>query len=153
MSVTDQVRELYLRLLRGWNNRNEAAIAKCFSDDGIMIGFDGSIAQGRTAIRNHLSPIFANHPTARFVAIVRVINEMNNSGILLADAGMIPPEANQIIPAANARQTIVAEVNSERLDIKLFQNTPVALHWDENSRQELSVELNNAFRERGLLPE
>lgn len=62
---SDDLRALYLQLLRGWNNRDASAMAECFSIDGAMIGFDGSMAEGRTAIQAHLSPIFADRPVRR----------------------------------------------------------------------------------------
>jgi uncharacterized protein (TIGR02246 family) len=128
-------------------------MAECFSTEGIMIGFDGSVAEGGTAIRQHLSPIFADHPTAAFVAIVRTTHSSGSAAILRADVGMVPPGAMEINPAANARQTIVAGEEGGRWKIKLFQNTPAALHGDEKGREALSAELNAAFKERGPLPD
>jgi uncharacterized protein (TIGR02246 family) len=153
LSEGDELRALYLRLLRGWNDRNVDVMAECFSSEGIMIGFDGSVAEGSTAIREHLSPIFADHPTAAFVAIVRTARRFGSVGILRADVGMVPPGAPEINPAANARQTIVAGKQGSRWQIQLFQTTPAALHWDEKGREVLSAELNAAFKERGPLPD
>ena len=153
MSSTDELRALYLRLLRGWNDRDANAMAECFSDNGIMIGFDGSLAHGRAAIREHLSPIFADHPTAAFVTIIRTTRKTGGVGILLADVGMVPPDAREINPAANARQTIVAAEEGGRWQVELLQNTPAALHWDEDRREALSAELSAVFGERGLLPD
>lgn len=153
MSSMDDFRALYLRLLQGWNDRDATVMAECFSDSGIMIGFDGSVAEGRTAIREHLSPIFADHPTAAFVTILRATRKVGSAGILLADVGMVLPGATEINPAANARQTVVASEEDGRWQIGLFQNTPAALHWDEKGRESLSAELNAAVRQRGLLPD
>jgi uncharacterized protein (TIGR02246 family) len=153
VSITDELRALYLRILRGWNDRNADAMAECFSDTAIMIGFDGSLAEGRAAIRDHLSPIFADHPTAAYVAIIRTTHETGDAGILLADVGMVPPGSTAINSAANARQTIVVGEADGRWQVNLFQTTPAALHRDEAGRETLSAELNAAFGERGLLPE
>ena len=153
MPTTDETRSLYLRLLRAWNDRDAAAMAECFADDGIMIGFDGSVADGRAGIREHLSPIFADHPTAAYVPIVRTVREAGTAGVLLADVGMVPPGAAEVNPQANARQTLVCEAADGPCRIALFQNTPAALHWDDAGRAALHAELNAAYRERGPLPE
>lgn len=108
-------------------------------------------------IRKHLSPI-ADHPTAAFVAIIRTTRRIGSAGILLAgiflaDVGMVPPGAEEINPAANARQTMVANKDGDGWRVGLFQNTPVSLHWDEKGREALSAELNASFKRRGLLPD
>jgi uncharacterized protein (TIGR02246 family) len=153
MSSTNDLRALYLRLLRGWNDRDANTMAECFAENGIMIGFDGSLAEGQAPIRDHLSPICADHPTAAYVAIIPATRETEGAGILLADVGLVPPGATEINSAANARQTIVAGDVSGRWLAELFQTTPAALHWDEAGREALSAELNAAFGERGLLPD
>lgn len=65
MTSTEDVRRLYLRLPLAWNDRDAAAMADCFADDGVMIGFDGSLVDGRARIVEHLTPIFADHPDRR----------------------------------------------------------------------------------------
>ncbi|WP_101587105.1 SgcJ/EcaC family oxidoreductase [Brevibacterium jeotgali] len=141
MDTTDGVRELYLRLLRAWNDRDAQAMGDCFATDGAMIGFDGSIVDGRTRVIEHLAPIFADHPTASYVTIVRSVRSVGDTAILLADAGMRRPGADAIIPEANARQTIVATRSGDAWSIDLFQNTPAALHGDEDGRTALTAEL------------
>lgn len=152
MSDTNELRSLYRQILQAWNDRKSNELAECFSSDGVMIGFDGSLAEGNAAIRDHLAPIFANHPTAAFVTIIRSMRRFGSGGILVADVGMVPPGETEINPAANARQTMVAGERSGRWQVELFQNTPAALHWDEEGRKALSAELNSAFAERGLFP-
>lgn len=152
--MTDgDVRGLYLRLLGAWNSRDAHAMAECFHDDGIMIGFDGSLADGNVAIQEHLSPIFADHPTAVYVTIIRSIRGAGTSRILLADAGMIPPGSTELNSAATARQTMISDKTADgEWRIMLFQNTPAALHWDDAARKTLSDELRTAYLDRGLLP-
>ncbi len=152
MSTADEISDLYRQLLTAWNERDAAAFAECFSADGIMIGFDGSVVTGPAEILNHLTPIFADHPTAAFVAVIRTIRATADAHLLLADAGMVPPGAAETIPEANARQTVVAEPSSTGWTIALFQNTPAALHWNDAEREALSAELNAALAERGPLP-
>ncbi|TSI13873.1 SgcJ/EcaC family oxidoreductase [Brevibacterium aurantiacum] len=152
MSADNEVRTLYLRLLTAWNERDAHAMSACFAAEGVMIGFDGSVTDGASSVLDHLSPIFADHPTAQFVTLIRSVRGTGNVRILLADAGMVPPGAAQINPDANARQSLVARRTDETWQVELFQNTPTALHWDEALRISLSEELNTARRERGLLP-
>lgn len=152
MSADDDVRALYLRLLTAWNERDAHAMSACFAAEGIMIGFDGSVAEGAASILEHLSPIFADHPTAPFVTLVRSIRGTEDVRVLLADVGMVPPGASQINPDANARQSVVARCSGDIWQIVLFQNTPTSLHWDEAERDAITQELNAAYAEQGLLP-
>lgn len=141
-SVDDALSTLYARLLDGWNRRDAGAMAACFAPHGTMIGFDGSLSEGPAAIESHLSPVFADHPTARFVAIVRGTRQIGDGGLLRADAGMVPPGGTEVNPAANARQVVVARDAGEGWRIELFQNTPAALHWDEAQRETLTRDLD-----------
>ncbi|WP_328399125.1 SgcJ/EcaC family oxidoreductase [Streptomyces sp. NBC_00390] len=67
------VRDLYSRLLDAWNRRSADGFAGLFADDGTIIGFDGSVQSGAARIRDHRSPVFADHPTAAYVATVREV--------------------------------------------------------------------------------
>lgn len=85
------VHELYRTLIEAWNNRDAAAMARCFAPDGTQIGFDGSEAVGPEDIRAHLGPIFADHPTAAFVTKVVDVQHLAPDVVLLrAVAGMVP---------------------------------------------------------------
>ena len=141
-SMDDALRTLYARLLDGWNRRDAGAMAACFAPYGTMIGFDGSLSEGPNAIESHLAPVFADHPTARFVAIVRGTRQLGDAGLLRADAGMVPPDGTAVNPAANARQVVVASGAGAGWRIELFQNTPAALHWDETQREALTRDLD-----------
>lgn len=148
----DEAYALYIRLLRSWNERDAEAMADCFSEGGISIGFDGSVADGRANIQDHLTPIFAHHATAAYVSIVRTVRGEGDVRVLLADVGMVPPGASEVKPEANARQTVVARKSEGTWQVELFQNTPAALHWDDAARETLTAELNSAYAERGPLP-
>ncbi|WP_158726679.1 SgcJ/EcaC family oxidoreductase [Tomitella fengzijianii] len=151
--MADRLRILYLGLLHAWNERDAEAMAACFTDGGIMIGFDGSLAEGGPAIRDHLAPIFRDHPTAAFLTVLRARRATSRGGILLADVAMVPPGGDQLIPATLARQTLVAEECDGDIRVALFQNTPTDLDWDDEGRKALLGELGRAFKDRGLLPE
>src|SRR5215213_8499480 len=98
MSSTDTIssdhpiRRLYEQILIAWNQQDALAMAAQFEENGNLIGFDGSQADSRTAIEDHLRPIFADHPTATYVAKVREIRMLGrNVGVLRSVVGMIPP--------------------------------------------------------------
>jgi uncharacterized protein (TIGR02246 family) len=122
------VRELYAHLLQAWNGRNAEDFSALFSADGTMIGFDGTAMTGRQ-IPGHLKPIFADHPTATYVAKVREARELGSGAVLLrAIAGMVPPGRRELNPALNAVQTVVAERHDDGWAVVLFQNTPAQYH-------------------------
>jgi hypothetical protein len=56
-----------------------------FAEDGNLVGFDGSQADSRNAIEDHLRPIFADHPTAIYAAKVREIMKRTVSTGLAGD--------------------------------------------------------------------
>src|SRR4029450_4961754 len=71
--IMDDAVALYRKLLQAWNDRDAAAFARLFSDDGSIVGFDGSTADNKADIQAHLQPIFADHPTAAYVGKVRAV--------------------------------------------------------------------------------
>ena len=146
------LQQLYIRLLKGWNDRDAGAMASCFSDSGTLIGFDGSVVEGRQAVERHLAPIFADHPTPAFVTVVRAARMLGQTGMLRADVGMVPAGETAVKAEANARQVMVAGLVDGAWRVELFQNTPAALHWDEAGRAALTQELNDAYRQRGPFP-
>jgi uncharacterized protein (TIGR02246 family) len=102
MNAAD-VRDLYERMIAGWNAGDAAAMTRDFADDGQMVGFDGSEAGGREQIASHLAGIFADHKVASFVTLVHEVREIAPNVMLLrAHAGMVPPGKSEINRAANA---------------------------------------------------
>jgi uncharacterized protein (TIGR02246 family) len=117
------VRELYSRLLDAWNRRSATDFGAEFAMDGSMVGFDGSQATGREIV-DHLAPIFADHPTATYVAKVRDVRPIGERAVLLrAIAGMIPPGQSELKPDVNAVHSVLAEERGGAWRIVLFQNT------------------------------
>jgi uncharacterized protein (TIGR02246 family) len=122
------VRDLYAHLLDAWNRRDPDAFAALFAPDGTSVGFDGSAAVG-AGIADHLRPIFTDHPTATYVAKVRLVRAVGADGaVLRAIVGMVPPGGDDLNPATNAHQTLVAERTDGDWRIVLFQNTPAQYH-------------------------
>ena len=142
-----EIRMLYQQLLDSWNRRNTHDFAALFAESGNVVGFDGSVIDGRDAIATHLEQIFANHPTAAYLAKIREVRLLTPEVALLrAVAGMVPPGQNDINPAVNAVQSLVVAKQAGRWQIALFQNTPAQFHGQPELAQQLTTEL------RELLP-
>jgi uncharacterized protein (TIGR02246 family) len=151
MSYDHPIRLLYEQILIAWNQQDAAAMAARFEEDGNIVGFDGSQANSRAAIEDHLRPIFADHPTAAYVAIVREIRMLGRDvGLLRAVVGMIPPNSDDINPAGNTIQTLVAIQNADGWQAALFQSTPAAWHGRPQDSADLTEELPDVMR-RGLI--
>jgi uncharacterized protein (TIGR02246 family) len=128
MSEDAAVRDLYAQLIDSWNGRDAEVYAALFAEDGVLIGFDGSQATG-AEILEHLRPIFADHPTAAYVFKVRDVRPLGpNARLLRAIVGMVPPGQQELNPALNAIQTLVAEQHAGSWRIVLFHNTPAQYH-------------------------
>ena len=150
ISSDHPIGRLYEQILIAWNQRDAPAMAAYFEEDGNLIGYDGSQADSRATIEDHLRPIFADHPTAAYVAKVREIRMLSsNVGILRAVVGMIPPGSDDVNPAGNTIQTLVAVQNADRWQAALFQSTPAAWHGRPQDSAALTEELREVMR-RGL---
>lgn len=145
------VERLYRQLLDAWNRRSAADYAALFAGGGTVVGFDGSQMAGPAGIQAHLEPIFRDHPTALYVSIVREVRGLADGVALLrADAGMVPPGADDINPAVNAVQILIASrAPGADWRIEHFQNTPAAFHGRPELAQALSDELRQQLRSRG----
>ncbi len=156
MSSTDTassghpIRRLYEQILIAWNQQDAPAMAVHFEEDGNLVGYDGSQPDSRAAIEDHLRPIFADHPTAAYVAKVREIRMLGrDAGILRAVVGMIPPGSDDINPAGNTIQTLLAVAGTDGWRAALFQSTPAAWHGRSQDIAALTEELREVVR-RGL---
>ena len=137
---------LYEQLLDAWNNRDAAAFAALFAEDGSVVGFDGSPMNGRAEIASALEGIFGSHPTARYVAKVREIRRLGADVLLLRSVvGMMPPGKDELNPAVNAIQSLVAVERGADLRIALLHNTPAAFHGRPEMAEQLTRELTDAL--------
>ena len=147
MSDEGEVRALFHELLGCWNRRSADDYAALFTEDARLVGFDGSTEEGREAIRSHLSGVFADHPTAAYVAKVRGVRFLSPEvAVLGAVAGMVPPGQADLLAAANAVQTLAAVRGGGRWRIALFPNTPAAFHGRPELAEELTAELREVLR-------
>ena len=147
MPDTDHLEKLYRDLLDAWNRRDAAAYARLFRSTGSIVGFDGSVANGREEIEAHLRPIFTDHPTARYVGKVREVRILGQSALVRAVAGMIPPGGREIMPDRNAIQTVVASIEPDGgWSIEMFQNTPARFDGRPDEAARLTRELQAEVR-------
>jgi len=138
----NEVRSLYHELLSTWNKRDAGAMAGTFAEEGELIGFDGSQVAGRAAIEEHLSPIFANHPTAPFYGKIRNVRFLApDVAVLRAVAGMVPVGQSDINPKLNTLHTMIAVQQETGWRIMLFQNTPAQFHGRPELVEALTEEL------------
>jgi len=147
MNAEDEIRSLYAALIERWNARDAAGFAGLMEPDVTVVGFDGSPLDGAAAVEKSMRAIFANHPTAAFVTIVRGVRLIGaDVGILRAAAGMVPPGKDDIMPDRNAIQSLAAHHDGERWRIALFQNTPALFHGRPEALEALNGELREALR-------
>jgi uncharacterized protein (TIGR02246 family) len=143
----NEVRELYEHVLASWNRRDARGFAALFQDNGECIGFDGSQLIGRAEIAETLRQIFADHLTAPYFGKIKAVRFVGaHVAIVRAIVGMVPPGKEDLEPALNAVQTLVATRNEGTWQIALFQNTPAQLHGRPELVQRMTEEL------RQLLP-
>jgi uncharacterized protein (TIGR02246 family) len=150
MAVDEKaIRSLYDSMIDGWNRGDSAAMTRDFAEHAHIVGFDGSQENGRRRIREYLAGIFADHPVAAFVTLVREVREIvPGAAILRANAGMVPPGQAEINPKTNAVQSLIAAEHDGRWQVELFQNTPAAWHGREADVQTLTAELQAAWDTR-----
>lgn len=145
----DEVVKLYQELLRNWNDNNAKAWASLFADDGLIIGFDGSQANGPGEIYDHLSSIFAQHRTGIYISIVRDVKYLaGDVALLRADAGMITPGRQDVNPALNVVQTLIVKRQGGSIKALLFQNTPAAFHNRPDLKEEFTNQLRKLWRKQ-----
>src|SRR6186997_1235137 len=136
------IESIYGKLINAWNEMNAEAFAALFAENANMIGFDGSMANSRREIQEHLSAIFADHQPAKFITIIKEIRFLSPSVALLrAAVGMVPRGQKEINPKTNAIQSLIVIKENEQFSIALFQNTPAAFHGRPELVEEMTKEL------------
>lgn len=138
----NEVKALYQKLIAGWNAHDGEAMAAPFADDGVIIGFDGSLSSGKQTISTEMASIFADHETGRYAVKVESIRVLGPEAVILrAIAGLVPPGRAAINPETNSHQTVVAEGQNGEWSIVLFQNTPAQFHGRPELVEDMTREL------------
>ena len=82
------------------------------------------------------------------MTIVRDVRQIANDVTLLrANTGLIPPGKNDIDPALNAVQSMVAVQKSATWKIALFHNTPAKLDMRPDLAKQLTEQLRAKMRQ------
>ena len=127
-SQRSQLISLYEALIKSWNSRDAKSMAGLYATGGGQIGFDGSQISGPGDIEIHLAPIFRDHPTGRFVFIIREVKLLGDAvGLVRAIAGMVSRDGSDINSSLNTVQSMLARKQRSLWKVELFQNTPARL--------------------------
>jgi uncharacterized protein (TIGR02246 family) len=150
------IRALYSRLLSGWNRDSGEDFAAPFAEDGEVVGFDGSLSEGRVGIAEQMQQIFDDHATGSYVGKVKTVRKLGSDAALLrAVAGVVPAGAEDLEPKLNAVQALVAARVDGQWRVVLYQNTPAQFHGRpelaETLTRELRAELSRARSPDGAL--
>ena len=117
-------------------------MAAPFAEDGVIIGFDGSVSSGKQTISSEMANIFADHETGRYAVKVNAVRELGQRAVILrANAGLVTPGQTAIRYETNSHQTVVAEARDGQWRIVLFQNTPALFHGRPSLVEEMTREL------------
>ena len=147
LSQRSQLISLYEALIKCWNNRDAKGMAGLYANGGGQIGFDGSQISGPGDIEKHLAPIFRDHPTGRFVFIIREVKLFGEAlGLVRAIAGMVPPNGTDINSSLNAVQTMLARKQRSLWKVELFQNTPARLDGQPDDVAAMTRELQSVVK-------
>jgi uncharacterized protein (TIGR02246 family) len=142
-------RELYTRLIEAWDKRNARDFALLFASDGGIVGFDGSQVNGQLEVGAHLTEIFSHHQTPSYVSIVREVRSLaDDVALLRANTGLVPSGKDDIDPALNAVQSMVAVQKGGAWKVALFHNTPASFHDRPDLAKKLTEELRSKLKER-----
>jgi uncharacterized protein (TIGR02246 family) len=147
MENKESIQSLYKKWIDNWNHRDAQAMAQILAEDCNLVGYDGSQMNGRDEVTKTLGKIFADHPTAHYITLIREVKFLAPTvAVLRADAGMVPRGKTELNPAVNAVQTLIAVEKNGRWQISVFQNTPAAFHGRPEAVQKLTEELQQALR-------
>jgi uncharacterized protein (TIGR02246 family) len=142
-------RELYAHLIEAWDKRNARDFALLFASDANVVGFDGSQVNGQLEVGAHLTEIFSHHQTPHYVWIIREVRLIATDVTLLrANSGLVPNGKDDIEPALNAVQSMVAVKKGGAWKIALFQNTPSALDMRPDLAKQLTEELRSRLKQK-----
>jgi uncharacterized protein (TIGR02246 family) len=142
-------RELYARLIEAWDKRNARDFVLLFASDANVVGFDGSQVNGQLEVGAHLTEIFSHHQTPRYVSIIRDVRLIATDVTLLrANTGLVPAGKDDIEPALNAVQSMVAVKKGGAWKVALFQNTPATLDQRPDLAKQLTDELRSRLKQK-----
>jgi uncharacterized protein (TIGR02246 family) len=141
-----QIRGLYQKILHGWNIGSGSALADQFTEDGEIVGFDGTQINGRKEISSNLQEIFDKYGSNRnrFVGKTKNVKFLTPGIALMhAIAGMVMAGHSEINPQLNSIQRLVFVKRDKEWRVAALQNTPAQFHGRPDEVQTLTEELSH----------
>jgi uncharacterized protein (TIGR02246 family) len=134
------LRALYDELMQGWNDGSGARFAGVFTENGDLVGFDGTHLQGRQVIVNFQQVLFDKWlKGTRLIGAVHDLRFLGpDTAVMHAIGDMLKRGATKPQRARASIQTLTAVRTDEGWRIAAFQNTRVRpigtgflafLHW------------------------
>jgi uncharacterized protein (TIGR02246 family) len=119
------VRALYQQLMDGWNQGSGAAFAAVFTEDGDLVGFDGTHFKGRQEIAPFHQQLFDKWlKGSRLVGRVEDVRFLSPDVALMhAVGGTVMRGKSEPAPERDSIQTLVAVRQNGEWRLAAFQNT------------------------------
>ena len=121
------VRDLYRKMLGGWNEGSGAAFAAPFAEDGCLVAFDGTRFEGREEISSFHQELFD-----RWMKGTRLVGEVGDVRFLGPDVAVMHAVGSTVMrgksepsPERDSIQTLVAVRRDDGWRVAAFQNTRV----------------------------
>ncbi len=121
------VRDLYLRLMDGWNRGSGASFAAAFVEDGDLVAFDGTHFEGREEIAPFHQDLFD-----RWMKGTRLVGKVKDVRFLSPDIALMHAVGGTVMhgksepsPERDSIQTLVAIRQDGEWRLAAFQNTRV----------------------------
>ena len=121
------VRDLYRRLLDGWNEGSGAAFAAPFAEDGDLVAFDGTHFEGREEISSFHQELFD-----RWMKGTRLVGEVTDVRFVGPDVAVVHAVGSTVMrgktepsPERDSIQTLVATREGDGWRLAAFQNTRI----------------------------
>src|SRR5918994_1832465 len=119
------LRALYQQLMDGWNQGSGAAFAAVFTEDGDLIGFDGTHFKGRQEIAPFHQQLFD-----KWLKGSRLVGEGKDVRFLSPDVALMHAVGGTVmrgktdpVPERDSIQTLVAICQDGEWRLAAFQNT------------------------------
>ena len=118
-------RAVYQQFMDGWNRGSGAALAAVFTEDGDLVGFDGTHFKGRQEIAPFHQQLFDKWlKGSRLVGHVKDVRFLSPDVALMhAVGGTVMRGKSEPVPERDSIQTLVATRQDGEWHLAAFQNT------------------------------